>query len=105
MKPIAYEGNEPYIFISYAHKDSERVFQVLDELDKKGYRIWYDDGIAPGSEWPEDIARHLDAAKMVIAFVTPHSMASQNCLYRSKTDCSTGSIMRFSSGALSINSI
>lgn len=79
MKPIAYEGNEPYIFISYAHKDSERVFQVLDELDKKGYRIWYDDGIAPGSEWPEDIARHLDAAKMVIAFVTPHSMASQNC--------------------------
>ena len=79
MKPIAYEGNEPYIFISYAHKDSERVFQVLDELDKKGYRIWYDDGIAPGSEWPEDIARHLDGAHMVIAFVTPNSMASQNC--------------------------
>ena len=79
MKPLAYEGKEPYIFISYAHRDSERVFQVLDELDKKGYRIWYDDGIAPGSEWPEDIARHLDAAHMVIAFVTPNSMASQNC--------------------------
>ncbi|MBO4889211.1 MAG: TIR domain-containing protein [Firmicutes bacterium] len=79
MKPLAYEGKEPYIFISYAHRDSERVFQVLEELDKKGYRIWYDDGIAPGSEWPEDIARHLDAAHMVIAFVTPNSMASQNC--------------------------
>ncbi len=79
MKPIAYEGKEPYIFISYAHKDSDRVFQVLDELDKKGYRIWYDDGIAPGSEWPEDIARHLDAAHMVIAFVTANSMASINC--------------------------
>ena len=79
MKPIAYEGKEPYIFISYAHKDSERVFQVLDELDKKGYRIWYDDGIAPGSEWPEDIARHLDGAQMVIAFITANSMASINC--------------------------
>ena len=79
MKPVAYEGKENYIFISYAHKDSEAVFEVLRELDRKGYRIWYDDGIAPGSEWPEDIARHLDASQMVIAFITPSSMASRNC--------------------------
>lgn len=79
MKPIAYEGKEPYIFISYAHRDSERVFEVLNELQDQGYRFWYDDGIAPGSEWPEDIARHLDGSAMVIAFVTPNSMKSQNC--------------------------
>ena len=79
MKPAVYEGNEPYIFISYAHRDSAAVFEVLSELQARGYRLWYDDGIAPGSEWPEDIAQHLDAAAMVIAFVTPSSMASQNC--------------------------
>ena len=45
-----YEGKEPYIFISYAHKDSDRVFPILEELDRRGYRVWYDDGIAPGSE-------------------------------------------------------
>ena len=79
MKPIVYEGKEPYIFVSYAHRDSTAVFEVLTELQKRGYRLWYDDGIAPGSEWPEDIAQHLDAAAMVISFVTPNSMKSQNC--------------------------
>ena len=79
MKPTVYEGSEPYIFVSYAHRDAEAVYQVLYELQDRGYRLWYDDGIAPGSEWPEDIARHLDAAEMVIAFITPNSMQSQNC--------------------------
>ena len=44
MKPVAYEGTEPYIFVSYAHRDSERVFEVLGELQSRGYRFWYDDG-------------------------------------------------------------
>ncbi len=79
VKPQAYEGSEPYVFVSYAHKDSGQVFPVLNELQERGYRFWYDDGIAPGSEWPEDIARHLDGAAAVIAFVTPRSMASNNC--------------------------
>ena len=45
-----YEGTENYIFVSYTHKDSEAVFSVIERLHKRGYRIWYDDGIAPGSE-------------------------------------------------------
>lgn len=75
----AYEGSENYIFISYAHKDTEKVFPIMEELRNRGYRIWYDDGIAPGSEWPEDIARHLNGCAMAIAFVSPNSMASVNC--------------------------
>lgn len=79
MKPVAYEGTEPYIFVSYAHRDGEQVFEVLNELDRRGYRLWYDDGIAPGSEWPEDIAQHLDGAALVLSFITNNSMASRNC--------------------------
>ena len=79
LKITAYEGTENYIFISYAHKDAAKVFPVMEQLYRRGYRIWYDDGIAPGSEWPEDIARHLNSSAMVIAFVSPNSMASVNC--------------------------
>lgn len=75
----AYEGSENYIFISYAHKDTDKVFPILKQLQDRGYRIWYDDGIAPGSEWPENIAQHLDGAAMTIAFISPNSMASPNC--------------------------
>lgn len=75
----AYEGTENYIFISYAHKDTDIVFPILKQLQMRGYRIWYDDGIAPGSEWPENIAQHLDGAAMTMAFISPNSMASPNC--------------------------
>lgn len=76
---VTYEGSEPYIFISYAHKDSDRVCPILDELAGRGYRIWYDDGIAPGSEWPEYIAEHLNNSDVVLAFISPNSIASSNC--------------------------
>ena len=74
-----YEGKEAYIFISYAHKDAQQVFSILAELEKRDYRYWYDEGITPGSEWPEDVARHLNDAAVMIAFISPHSMASENC--------------------------
>ena len=74
-----YEGGEPFIFISYAHKNSADVFPILEKMDAAGYRVWYDDGIAPGSEWPEYIAEHLNASSVVVAFVSPASIDSPNC--------------------------
>lgn len=74
-----YEGKQPYIFVSYAHKDAAKVYPILEALNNRGFRIWYDDGIAPGSEWPENIAQHLDSCAVTLAFVSENSMASDNC--------------------------
>ena len=74
-----YEGDEPFIFISYAHKNSDQVFPILEKMDAAGYRVWYDDGIAPGSEWPEYIAEHLNRCSVVVAFVSQASIDSPNC--------------------------
>lgn len=79
MKPAAYEGDLPYIFVSYSHLDTEIVFKVLDELYRRGYHIWYDEGIAPGSEWPEEVASHLFHSSMFISFISNNSMQSENC--------------------------
>ncbi len=75
----AYEGRAPYIFVSYAHKDAAQVLPVIAQLQSYGYRIWYDEGIAPGSEWPENIAVHLNNCAAVIAFLSPNSVNSSNC--------------------------
>ena len=75
----AYEGKEPYIFVSYAHKDSSVVFRLVEQLNERGYRIWYDEGIEPGSEWPEYIANHLLGAEMVLSVLTPSAVNSVNC--------------------------
>ena len=74
-----YEGDKPYIFISYAHADSEAVMSVVTHMHDRGYRIWYDEGIEVGSEWPECIASHLTGAQLVIAFISNSYMRSDNC--------------------------
>ena len=74
-----YEGNDSYIFISYAHADEQAVGSVLEDLAQNGVRFWYDAGIEVGSEWPEYIAERLASADRMIAFVSNAYAASHNC--------------------------
>ena len=76
----AYKGEEPYIFVSYSHKDSPRVFPLLKVLQDAGYRIWFDHGIEAGTEWSNNIAEHLNGCSGFLAFVSLNSVASENCL-------------------------
>ena len=78
-RPIAYEGTEPYIFISYAHKDSDRVLPIISALQEQGFRVWYDAGIEAGSEWPEYIAEHLESCKVFLALLSQAALDSVNC--------------------------
>ena len=75
----AYVGTQPYIFISYAHKDSEQVFQEISKLNDAGYKIWYDEGIEASTEWPEEIANAVLGCSAFLVFVSPRSTASVNC--------------------------
>ena len=78
-KVQAYEGQDAYIFISYAHADAEAVRPVLADLQARGYRLWFDEGLVAGSEWPEYIAEHLAGAALVMCFVSDAYLASDNC--------------------------
>jgi hypothetical protein len=75
---LAYKGQEPYIFISYAHNDSAIVFSYISELYSLGYRIWYDEGIDPGLEWPEAIAAAIANCDLMIVFLSPDAVQSVN---------------------------
>lgn len=72
-------AERPYAFISYSHRDGDRVIPLLEHLENRSVSLWYDQGIEVGSEWPEFIAQALVGAQCVIAFITPNSVASQNC--------------------------
>ncbi len=79
-KPIAYIGEEPYIFISYSHKNMERVWDTLNYIQKDGFRFWYDDGIDPGVSWDDFIAEHIQGCGYFIAFLSNEYSDSQNCI-------------------------
>ena len=74
-----YHGNREYIFISYSHQDRDRVFPLLRAMADSGFRLWYDEGIDPGSEWPESIARHLENCAVCLAFLSENAVNSTNC--------------------------
>ena len=74
-----YQGQEPFAFFSYCHKDSDRVYPLIEELTELGYRIWFDEGIGIGDEWPEVIARKLEECNTFLVAMTPNYCCSHNC--------------------------
>lgn len=74
-----YEGSEPYIFISYAHADAREVMRIASDMHDRGFNVWYDEGIAAGSEWTESVAEHLGGAALMVGFVSGAYVASANC--------------------------
>jgi len=75
----AYKGEEPYAFVSYAHKDASDVYYELTWLRQSGYKLWYDEGIEAGSEWREELASAIEKASIILFFASPNSAASENC--------------------------
>ncbi|MBQ9413745.1 MAG: TIR domain-containing protein [Clostridia bacterium] len=74
-----YEGERDYLFISYSHRDAAIAIPIIEQLASEGYRLWYDEGIDPGSEWPETIAEHLGGAAACIGLISNNYLASDNC--------------------------
>ena len=80
QNPKAYNGSEPYIFISYAHKDDELVYPIITKMQNDGYRVWYDEGITPATVWAKNIAKRITDCSFFIAFVSTNYLNSDNCL-------------------------
>lgn len=74
----AYEGEEPFFFVSYAHDDDAMVFEEMAWLGEH-QRLWYDDGIHVGAVWRRAIADALDRCSGLIFFCTERATASEHC--------------------------
>lgn len=74
-----YNGDERYMFVSYCHEDKTIVYPYIEMLAKRGFRVWYDEGIMPGDEWPETIAEKLSKCDFFLTFITENSLNSHNC--------------------------
>ena len=70
---------DKYIFVSYAHKDSETVYPIISALQSAGYNVWYDRGIEAGTEWPAYIEENLNKCECVLVCLSPAAIDSVNC--------------------------
>ncbi len=69
----------PYIFISYAHRNTRTVLPIIECLARRGARLWYDGGIELGKEWAADIERHIVECEVFMLFLSRDSANSLNC--------------------------
>ena len=75
----AYQGSDPFIFVSYRHADSEVVYAELEWLNACGFNVWFDEGITPGEEWTAELAQRIRDASYFLFMITPNSVHSKNC--------------------------
>ena len=78
-KPAAYTGTQPHIFVSYAHKDRDRVYPIIEGLQRKGMRVWYDEGLEVGGRWSQVIAENIVKCDYVVCFISQNFILSENC--------------------------
>jgi hypothetical protein len=74
----AYKGKGKFVFVSYSHRNMPGVFSIIKKLFDKGYKIWYDEGIEPGDEWPETIGKAIDDCHKFIVFMSKPASKSRN---------------------------
>lgn len=75
----AYVGKEPYLFISYSHRDTREVYPILDALNEEKYRLWYDESCENGNDFRDELRTRIEKCEAVILFVSKASMSSPFC--------------------------
>ncbi|MGI9325083.1 MAG: TIR domain-containing protein [Pseudomonadales bacterium] len=76
----AYQGSEPFVFVSYSHADEQQVHPYLLQLNAAGFNIWFDQGIAPGHRWTQELAEAIERCSVFLLLATPRSVASEHCV-------------------------
>lgn len=75
--PLAYAGNEPYIFVSYKRADLDRVSPVMLHLQGCGYKLWYDRGIRGGDDWTAILEERLTSCCALLLFLSQTAIDSK----------------------------
>ncbi len=75
----AYEGEDPYLFISYSHADKDIVYRILNRLHEEKFRFWYDDTMEVGEDFREELRVKIQNCAGFVLFISEASMQSKYC--------------------------
>ncbi len=75
----SYEGDEPYIFVSYSHADTPRVREILKKIDREKFRYWYDDTMEIGEDFRLELQNRIENCSAFLLFISDAAMQSKYC--------------------------
>lgn len=85
MMRRGFVDKQPYIFVSYSHRDKVTVEQYIEELRLNSYNVWYDDNIVAGDKWDERLREKITNSAYVLVFISEASTLSE--AVRKEMDC------------------
>lgn len=91
VKP--YEGNAPCIFVSFSDKDVEKVFSILERLQREGFKFWYNESSEHSEESFDKIAERILCCEGVIAFHSQNSKQSVRCKNEISFSCNNNKLI------------
>jgi hypothetical protein len=68
-----YEGNDPYLFVSYSRKDADAIQPILQGLAGRGVRLWWDLGLQAGEEYGARLEQLVDGSAGLVVFLSVNS--------------------------------
>ena len=89
--PVYPEG--PFVFISYAHANKAEVAKIVDYLRVQNINIWWDDDIAPGDSWRDQIRDKLAKCQAVLTLWTEQSVKSVNVIEEAEVGKGGGKLL------------
>jgi hypothetical protein len=73
------DDGKPFLFISYARADGERVYPIVEELAGIGASIWIDRRIVGGDDWVVELENRILRCSGILAFVSAFFVGSKYC--------------------------
>jgi hypothetical protein len=67
----------PDVFVSYSSADRELVRKLVQTLERRGWRVWWDRHLQPGQPWNPAILDQIHKAKCVLVVWSHNSNLSQ----------------------------
>lgn len=62
----AYTGKEPYLFVRCSHRDTAKVYPVLDALYECKYRLRYDESCETGNDFHDELRMRIENVEAVL---------------------------------------
>ena len=72
-------GNQPYIFFSYAHDNTQKPLQILNILKEEGFRVWSDEGLQAGDKYNSIIDTRIRNCSVFMPILTKEYCESDYC--------------------------
>ena len=66
------------VFLSYSRTDSEVMLRVTDDLRKRGFSVWNDEALEPGTpSWKDAIEAAIEGSYTIVVLLSPDAKKSE----------------------------